>query len=52
MVTKKTTTGKKAVSKLKLRKQTVRALDVKHSSSVKGGVATGTTCVKLQKKTV
>ena len=48
MVTKKTTSGKKAVSRLKLRKETVRALDVKNSSSIKGGAATGMTCVKLR----
>ena len=52
MVTKKTTSGKKAVSKLKLRKETVRALDVKNSSSIKGGAATGIYCVKLQHKTI
>jgi hypothetical protein len=46
MVAKKTTTGKKAGAKLNLRKETVRNLDVKNSSGVKGGAFTGT-CLKV-----
>jgi hypothetical protein len=48
MVQKKAAAGKKGLSKLKLKKETVRDLDArKGAGKVRGGVATGSLCLRI-----